>query len=77
MNKTTGSSTKNVKVTKDTKVSKVTITLVRGLARVNPKHRKTAHSLGLKKIGKQVTFNKNDAINGMIKSISYLVKVAQ
>ncbi len=53
----------------------VKIKLVRSLIGRNDKHIATAKSLGLRKVGDVVTQPDNDATNGKINSISYLVEV--
>ncbi|CDR31424.1 50S ribosomal protein L30 [Acholeplasma oculi] len=53
----------------------VRITLVKSLIGRRPNQVKTAHALGLKKIGQAVIKVENDAINGMIKTIGHLVVV--
>ncbi|MEE3035474.1 MAG: 50S ribosomal protein L30 [Bacteroidota bacterium] len=39
--------------------------------------KKTLQSLGLGKIGKQVTHESNPTINGMIKKVSHLVEIKE
>lgn len=56
---------------------KLEITLTRSLIGSKPNQRKTAHALGLRKINAVVVKDKNDAIEGMIKTISHLVEVKE
>ena len=53
------------------------ITLVKSLIGKRPNQVKTANALGLTKIGQTVVKEENAAINGMIKTISHLVKVVE
>lgn len=53
------------------------ITLVKSLIGKRPNQVKTANALGLIKIGQTVVKEENAAINGMIKTISHLVKVVE
>jgi large subunit ribosomal protein L30 len=55
----------------------VEITLVKSLIGRRPNQVKTAHALGLNKIGHSVVKEKNDAIDGMIKTIGHLVEVKE
>ncbi|MFA5719859.1 MAG: 50S ribosomal protein L30 [Acholeplasmataceae bacterium] len=56
---------------------KLQITLTRSLIARKPNQRKTAHALGLRKIGQVVVKEKNDAIVGMIETIKHLVDVVE
>jgi large subunit ribosomal protein L30 len=51
------------------------ISLVKGLARLKPRHVATVQSLGLRRIGQEVIQPNNPAIQGMIKSVGFLIKV--
>jgi len=51
------------------------ITLKKSLIGRRPNQVKTAHALGLRKIGQSVTKVENEAINGMIQTIGHLVEV--
>ncbi len=51
------------------------ITLKKSLIGRKKSHIATAQALGLKKIGQTVEKEANDAINGMVKEISYLLEV--
>ncbi len=53
------------------------ITLVKSTLGASPRQRKTAEALGLKKYNQTVVKEENEAILGMIKSISHLVKVVE
>ena len=53
------------------------ITLVKSTIVTSPRQRKTVEALGLKKINHTVVKEENEAILGMIKSISHLVKVVE
>lgn len=53
------------------------ITLVKSTIGTSPRQRKTVEALGLKKINHTVVKEENEAILGMIKSISHLVKVVE
>ena len=53
----------------------VKITLVRSLIACKPNQKKTARSLGLRKIGDFIVLKNDDATKGMITVISHLVKV--
>lgn len=55
----------------------VTLVLKRSLIGRSPKHIITAKTLGLTKIGKHVTVHLNDAIQGMIDKISYLIEIQE
>lgn len=56
---------------------KLQITLKKSLIGRNPNQIKTAHALGLKKIHQVVVKESNDAIDGMILTISHLVDVQE
>lgn len=56
---------------------KIEITLVKSLIARKPNQVKTAKALGLTKLNKTVIKEKNDAIMGMIKTISHLVEVKE
>jgi len=58
-------------------MSKIKVTLRRSLAGKNMKNKKIAAALGLRKIGQTRTFEKNAAIDGMIKRVAYLVSVTE
>ena len=58
-------------------MSKVKVTLVKGINGRKPNHVSTVKSLGLRKIGQSVTHNKTADIEGKIKLVSYLLKVEE
>ncbi len=53
------------------------VTLVKSPIGAVPKHRKTIEALGLKKMHKTVTLPDNAATQGMIKQVSYMLKVEE
>ncbi len=55
----------------------VKVTLVRSLIGRKPNQKKTAKALGLRKINQTVEKTLNPAVEGMIKTISHLVKVEE
>jgi len=56
---------------------KLQITLNKSLIGRKPNQVKTAHALGLKKIHQVVVKESNEAIDGMINTISHLVSVQE
>lgn len=58
-------------------MKKLQITLTRSLIGRKPNQVKTAYALGLRKINQVVVHEQNDAVNGMINTISHLVKVEE
>ena len=58
-------------------MSKVRITLVKGINGRKPNHITTVKSIGLKKINSSVEHNLTDDIKGKIKLVSYLLKVEE
>ena len=56
---------------------KLKVTLVKSPIGAVPKHRKTVEALGLKKVTKSVELPNNVATLGMVKQVSYLVKVEE
>lgn len=56
---------------------KLEITLVKSLIGIKPNQAKTAQALGLKKIHQVVVKDDNEAIRGMVKTISHLVSVTE
>ncbi len=56
---------------------KLKITLVKSTIAAVPKHRKTAESMGLRKLHHSVILPDNAATRGQIKQISHLVKVEE
>ncbi len=53
------------------------ITLVKSLIATKPKHRKTAHALGLRKPRQTVVRKDTDTIRGMVRTIAHLVHVVE
>jgi large subunit ribosomal protein L30 len=53
------------------------ITLIKSLIGRKDDHIATVHALGLKKINDVVEKDSNDAVNGMIRKIDYLLKVEE
>lgn len=58
-------------------MSKVKITLVKGISGRKPSHIDTVKSLGLRKIHSSVEHNLTADIQGKIKKVSYLLKVEE
>jgi large subunit ribosomal protein L30 len=58
-------------------MGKIRITLKRSLIGTKPVHVKTAHALGLRKIGASVQKELNAPILGMVKSIAHMVEVEE
>lgn len=58
-------------------MKKVTITLTRSLIGRKPNQVKTAHALGLRKLQSSVTKEVSPQIQGMIDTISHLVRVEE
>ncbi len=56
---------------------KIQITLKRSLIGRKPNQVKTAHALGLKKINQVVIKEANEAILGMVNTISHLIVVQE
>ncbi|MCR4923404.1 MAG: 50S ribosomal protein L30 [Lachnospiraceae bacterium] len=56
---------------------KIRVTLVKSTIGSIPKHKATVEALGLRKLGKTVEFVDNDAIRGMVRQVSHLVKVEE
>ena len=54
---------------------RVKITLVRSVIGTKPNQRKTVKALGLWKINSSVEHEMNDALCGMVQTVSHLVKV--
>ncbi len=58
-------------------MTKLKVKLKRGLAGKNKKIIKIINALGLKKTGDVKVFEKNKAIEGMIKKVFYMVDVTE
>lgn len=56
-------------------MAEIKITLVKSTIGAIPKHKKTVQALGLRKLQSSSVHQDNDAIRGMIKQVSHLVKV--
>ncbi len=56
---------------------KIKVELVKSPIGAIPKHRKTVEALGLKKMHATNEFEDNAAARGMIKQVSYLLKVTE
>ncbi|MCD7856041.1 MAG: 50S ribosomal protein L30 [Clostridiales bacterium] len=56
---------------------KIKVELVKSPIGAIPKHRKTVEALGLKKLHSTNEFEDNAAVRGMIKQVSYLLKVTE
>ncbi len=57
--------------------NQIKITLVRGLSRTLPKQRGTIKALGLGKVGSSVVRENNPVFQGMVRTVSHLVKVEE
>ncbi len=55
----------------------IKITLVKSTIGALPKHKRTVEALGLGKLNSSVVQNDNEAMRGMIKQVSHLVKVTE
>jgi large subunit ribosomal protein L30 len=53
----------------------ITVQLVRSLAGTRDSHRATVKGLGLRKLNSTRTLEDTPAVRGMIRKVSYLVKV--
>jgi large subunit ribosomal protein L30 len=58
-------------------MSKIKIKLIKGLAGKHIKNKKIIKALGLKKVGEEKIFEKNDAIAGMIRKVSFMLEVKE
>ena len=56
---------------------KLKVTLVKSPIGCVPKHKRTVEALGLKKVNQSVELPNNAATLGMVKQVSYLVKVEE
>lgn len=57
------------------KAAKIRVTLIRSPIGRKPEQRATVKALGLGKLNSAIEINTNDALLGMVKSISHLVRV--
>ena len=53
------------------------VTLVKSLIAAEPRNKRTAHALGLRKIGQSNTFEDTPAIRGMIHHVKHLLAVEE
>jgi len=60
---------------KKTETNKIKVTLVKSTIATLPQHKKIVEALGLKKIRSFRIHEENPCILGMIRKVSYLVKV--
>jgi large subunit ribosomal protein L30 len=58
-------------------VAEIKITLVKSTIGAIPKHKKTVQALGLRKVNSSVIQQDNEAIRGMVRQITHLVKVEE
>ena len=58
-------------------MAEIKVTLVKSTIGAIPKHRKTVQALGLNKLNSFNIHQDNEAIRGMIKQVSHLVKVEE
>lgn len=56
---------------------KLKITLVKSTIGAVPKHKKTAESMGLRKLNKSIVLPDNKATRGQIQQIQHLIKVEE
>lgn len=56
-------------------MANVKVTLVKSLIGATPNQKKTAQSLGLKKIGDFIVHAEGEVLSGKVKVVSHLVKV--
>lgn len=54
---------------------KLKVTLVRSGINRQERHKRTIERLGLRKLHKTVVVNDNEAVRGMIRAVSHMVKV--
>jgi large subunit ribosomal protein L30 len=60
---------------KKTETAQIKVTLVKSTIAILPQHKKVVAALGLKKVNSFKIHNENPCILGMIKKVSYLLKV--
>ena len=60
---------------KKTETAQIKVTLVKSTIATLPQHKKIVAALGLKKVNSFKIHNENSCILGMIKKVSYLLKV--
>ena len=59
------------------KAKQIKVTLIRSVIGQKPDKKATVRSLGLKKISSSNILPDNDAVRGMVASVSHLVKVEE
>jgi len=59
------------------KAKQIKVTLIRSVIGQKPDKRATVRTLGLKKISSSNILPDNDAVRGMVASVSHLVKVEE
>ena len=59
------------------KENQLVVKLVRGFAGLSPRQRKTLAALGFTKVNQELIKPDNDAIRGMIASVSHIVEVKE
>ena len=59
------------------KAKQLKVTLIRSVIGQKPDKKATVRSLGLKKISSSNTLPDNEAVRGMVASVSHLVKVEE
>ena len=60
---------------KKTETAQIKVTLVKSTIATLPQHKKIVAALGLKKVNSFKIHNEHECILGMIKKVSYLLKV--
>ena len=60
---------------KKSEMSQIKVTLIKSTIATLPQHKKIVAALGLKKVNSIKIHNENPCILGMIKKVSYLLKV--
>ena len=58
-----------------TKIKRVRVQLIKSSIGCKPKHRATVRAIGLRKIGQERDVKLNQAMKGMLKSVSYLIAI--
>ena len=58
-------------------MAEIKVTLVKSTIGAIPKHKKTVQALGLNKLHSSKIHQDNEAIRGMVKQVSHLVKVEE
>ena len=63
--------------TKMNSAKRLKLTLLRSVSGRIPKHRATLSAMGLRRIGQFVSLPNSDATRGMVRAVSYLIKVEE